>query len=311
MKPTKKHEDMLNEGHLKRLKSDKKIERLTHGLIAGSGATIGAIFGASSGKHKIAKGVTGAALGAGLGHVVGKTINDRTLDDKIKEFENADRYTKKALRERDSRKSAVILLSEITYDKASWHIDQGENKNKVLEHFDFFLTWAHNKGILSGEGEKLYKEGLGSDPSISLHSGMFTQKGNKFMAEYYDDFIASNPKDEMKMNLKLSKLFSVNLSEEEYRLFTKINGREDRLHINSIFPGKGKPTQKQIDNDNWFFVTDKNYDFENACKKNNLKPKNVYFFENGKIGVDGENDYDTTLLFDGKQWKLAILDFER
>lgn len=233
------------------------------------------------------------------------------MDDKIKEFETAGRYTKRALREKDGRKSAVILLSEITYDKASWHIDQGENKNKVLEHFDFFLTWAHNKGILSGEGEELYKEGLGSDPSISLHSGMFTQKGNKFMAEYYDDFIASNQKDEIKMSLKLSKLFSVNLNEEEYRLFTKINGRKDRLHINSVFSGNGKPTQKQLDNNNWFFVTDKSYNFENICKKYGIKPKNVYFFENGKIGVDGENDNDTTLLFDGKQWKSAILDFER
>lgn len=87
MKPTKElvndfesyknYEDELNEKHLKRLKFNKKSGKLAHGLVAGSGATLGAALGAISGKHKIAKGVTGAAIGTGLGHVVGKTLRKK------------------------------------------------------------------------------------------------------------------------------------------------------------------------------------------------------------------------------------------
>ncbi len=83
------------------------------------------------------------------------------------------------------------------YDKASWHIDGGENLDKVLAHFNFIMSWCCSNKLLSDEGKEIAD--LGIDQSISFHSRMFTDKGNIFMEKHYDKFIdaTSNNKDEM------------------------------------------------------------------------------------------------------------------
>ena len=77
-------------------------------------------------------------------------------------------------------------MKTIVYDKAAWHIDAGENKSNVLEHFKFIMTWCHKNNLLSAEGEEILE--LGVDDSISIHSRMLTGRGNVFMTKYYDSF---------------------------------------------------------------------------------------------------------------------------
>ena len=83
------------------------------------------------------------------------------------------------------------------YDKASWHIEGGEDLNKVLAHFSFIMAWCSSNNLLSEEGKEIAD--LCVDQSISLHSRMFTDKGNIFMDKHYDKFIdaTSDNKDEM------------------------------------------------------------------------------------------------------------------
>lgn len=90
----------------------------------------------------------------------------------------------------------------IVYDKAAWHIDAGEDKQMVLNHFATFMIWCQNNNLLSPDGKEIME--LGVDDSISLHSGMFTENGNSFMQQYYDVFISSTEKDYEEMSKKLS-----------------------------------------------------------------------------------------------------------
>lgn len=92
-------------------------------------------------------------------------------------------------------------MNFVVYDKAAWHIDAGEDKQVVLNHFSFFMTWCLDNNILSDEGIELAE--LGIDDSISLHSRMFTEKGNIFMQRHYDTFISATEKDGCAMLAKL------------------------------------------------------------------------------------------------------------
>jgi Uri superfamily endonuclease len=87
------------------------------------------------------------------------------------------------------------------YDKVAWHIDAGENKDAVLRHFSFILSWCEKNNLLSAEGQEIVQ--MGVDDSVSLHSRMFTEKGNTFMNKYYDEFISAMDGDESEMNFAL------------------------------------------------------------------------------------------------------------
>lgn len=91
------------------------------------------------------------------------------------------------------------------YDKVSWHIDGGENKKEVLNHFKFMSEWFIKNNLLNDEGLNILQKGV--DESISFHSDMFTDQGNKFMETHYDKFISATSKDKFKLDsaLKLIK----------------------------------------------------------------------------------------------------------
>jgi hypothetical protein len=89
----------------------------------------------------------------------------------------------------------------LVYDKISWHLDEGENKKKVLDHFKFMSEWFITNNLLNKDGLEILQKGI--DDSISFHSGIFTERGNKFMRRYYNDFISASPKDKLKLDSTL------------------------------------------------------------------------------------------------------------
>lgn len=92
-------------------------------------------------------------------------------------------------------------MQTIVYDKAAWHIDAGEQVQNVLAHFKFMMSWCSQNNLLSEEGKEI--ESLGVDNSISLHSRMFTERGKRFMEEFYDDYLnVTEPSELMDNDLK-------------------------------------------------------------------------------------------------------------
>ena len=73
------------------------------------------------------------------------------------------------------------------YDKASWHIDGGEESDVVVERFKKIFEFLRDKDMLSDEG----KESLDycMDSSISLNSNMVNASGEGFLDKYYDTII--------------------------------------------------------------------------------------------------------------------------
>ena len=90
------------------------------------------------------------------------------------------------------------------YDKAAWHIDVGVPTAMVLKHFEFILKWANDHYLLSGDGKEVLEFGV--DESVSLHSNMFTPRGNRFMEMYYDAFVSATEENTEHLNEALSKV---------------------------------------------------------------------------------------------------------
>ena len=94
------------------------------------------------------------------------------------------------------------MLTKV-YDKAKWQIENGKDSVEVLKHFKMILQWCEKKYLLSDEG--LETLSFGVDESISLHSRMFTKRGNAFMEKYYDKYISATEVQES-MNDDLKKI---------------------------------------------------------------------------------------------------------
>ena len=72
-------------------------------------------------------------------------------------------------------------------DKASWQIDNGLDKNNVIEHFIFIFKWLDKNNLLASDGKEILD--IGIDASISLNEKMVTEKALKFLEKYYDEYI--------------------------------------------------------------------------------------------------------------------------
>ena len=73
------------------------------------------------------------------------------------------------------------------YDKAQWHIDAGESKEKVLKKFEVIFSFLHEHNLLSEDGIEVWE--IGIDESISLHERLLTQEGNMLLDLCYDKLI--------------------------------------------------------------------------------------------------------------------------
>ncbi|MCH4071832.1 hypothetical protein [Pseudoramibacter sp.] len=79
------------------------------------------------------------------------------------------------------------------FDKASWHIDGGENEKEVVDRFRKIFQFLSSKGWLTDEGIETFEVGM--DSSVSLNSDMVTDQGNAFLTNYYDSILDEDPKD--------------------------------------------------------------------------------------------------------------------
>lgn len=85
------------------------------------------------------------------------------------------------------------------YDKAIWHIDAGEDKNKVLNKFKVIFSFLKQKNMLSDEGLEILD--IGIDSSVSLHERLLTTTGKDFIEQHYDSLINLSSKEiESKLN---------------------------------------------------------------------------------------------------------------
>ncbi len=75
----------------------------------------------------------------------------------------------------------------IIYDKASWHIDAGMNKQEVIQRLQKVFDFLNENDMLSDEGKEQYETGI--DDSCSLNERTVTSEGNRFLKKYYDDVI--------------------------------------------------------------------------------------------------------------------------
>lgn len=76
-------------------------------------------------------------------------------------------------------------INMIIYDKASWHIDAGMNKQEVIQRLQKVFSFLNENNMLSDEGKEQYDSGI--DDSCSLNERTVTSEGNEFLKEYYDD----------------------------------------------------------------------------------------------------------------------------
>jgi hypothetical protein len=74
------------------------------------------------------------------------------------------------------------------YDKAAWHIDNGESREDVLEKFRLVFEYLERHGWLSPDGQEIL--GLGIDASVSLNEAMTTPAGKAFLDAEYDNCLA-------------------------------------------------------------------------------------------------------------------------
>lgn len=88
-----------------------------------------------------------------------------------------------------------------SYDKASWHIDGGENELEVITRFKDVFTFLADKRMLNAEGLETFEFGM--DDSASLNSNMLTSEGEAFLDAYYDVVLSKDPKNIAK-NLQIA-----------------------------------------------------------------------------------------------------------
>lgn len=74
------------------------------------------------------------------------------------------------------------------YDKAAWHIDNGEEKAEVLKRFGLIYEFLAKHKMLNDEGMENYE--MGADESWALYDRMLTEVGKQFMEKQYDRLLA-------------------------------------------------------------------------------------------------------------------------
>lgn len=70
------------------------------------------------------------------------------------------------------------------YDKVSWHIDDGEDENDVINRFGEIIDFLQRTQMLNDEGKEAVQ--IGIDAEFSLHDRMLNKEGKKFLDKYYD-----------------------------------------------------------------------------------------------------------------------------
>ena len=85
------------------------------------------------------------------------------------------------------------------YDKASWHIDGGQDKDIVISRFEVVFSFLNNQNMLSEDGKEIYE--LGIDDSAVIHDGFLNADGKAYMDANYDSLLNLSL-EELKNKLK-------------------------------------------------------------------------------------------------------------
>ena len=86
------------------------------------------------------------------------------------------------------------------FDKASWHIDGGEDPKKVVTRFKDIFICLKKLHLLNDDGLEVLDNAM--DDSVSLHQGLVTDEGYDFLTKYYDKSIIAS---ELKKNYEIFK----------------------------------------------------------------------------------------------------------
>ncbi|MDR1882979.1 MAG: hypothetical protein LBR26_09415 [Prevotella sp.] len=79
-------------------------------------------------------------------------------------------------------------MSTRIYDKVLWHVETTD-KSLVIKYFTSLMEFLTNHQLLNDEGKEIFEFGV--DVSLSINSKMLTNKGNKLLSFYYDEFLKS------------------------------------------------------------------------------------------------------------------------
>ena len=120
------------------------------------------------------------------------------------------------------------------YDKAAWHIDAGENKREVLSKLKIVFQFLNKKGMLNDDGKEILKSGI--DESVSIHEGLLTKEGCKFMDKYYDKVINESSSDVLAAlqiyYTRYAKTESLNEASGSSNVINiNINGKQRSVHF--------------------------------------------------------------------------------
>lgn len=91
------------------------------------------------------------------------------------------------------------------YDKASWQIDAGQDKSRVIDHFKFIYNWLNENQLLSEDGKEILDFGI--DSSISLNDQMVTKEGADFLGKHYEELIRDTNYNVEEEKEKIEELF--------------------------------------------------------------------------------------------------------
>ena len=89
--------------------------------------------------------------------------------------------------------SEPVLRGEINlriFDKAAWQIDNGMDKDTVINHFTLMFEWLKNHNMLSKDGLDILD--IGIDNATSLNEQLVTEEGAEFLTKYYDKLISES-----------------------------------------------------------------------------------------------------------------------
>lgn len=120
------------------------------------------------------------------------------------------------------------------YDKASWHIDAGENKKEVVTKFKSVFQFLDKKKMLNDNGKEILE--LGIDESVSIHTGLLTKYGCQFMDKFYDKVVNESSSRISAALEKYYKIYNKAISEaaEEFSFKghkIQIDGSSDQIDI--------------------------------------------------------------------------------
>ena len=138
------------------------------------------------------------------------------------------------------------------YDKASWHIDAGENKKEVVAKFKSVFQFLNKKKMLNDNGKEILKSGI--DESASIHAGLLTEEGCRFMDKFYDKVINESSSSISAALEKYYKFYNnktISESAEEFLNEADISINGNKIPVNGVSDNEDSKRDYDVFCKNW------------------------------------------------------------